>query len=173
MKSIVKGLALAVALMAVAPAANAATFVTLDPPAANGSISGVFGNSGIGLGSFTDVITFTLPAGITSATISSTMTSTTNNVDLTSVLLNGTALTLGSTGQTEFRFINNLPNLAGTQTLTIMGSSGGEGSYSGTIAFSPGVIPEPATWAMMILGFGMVGAGLRMARRPDAAKVTA
>jgi hypothetical protein len=29
---------------------------------------------------------------------------------------------------------------------------------------TPGV-PEPATWAMMILGLGMVGAGLRMRRR--------
>ena len=30
---------------------------------------------------------------------------------------------------------------------------------------TPGV-PEPATWAMMILGMGMVGAGMRMRRRP-------
>ena len=28
-------------------------------------------------------------------------------------------------------------------------------------------IPEPATWLMMILGFGMVGAGLRTMRRKE------
>jgi hypothetical protein len=29
----------------------------------------------------------------------------------------------------------------------------------------PSAIPEPATWGMMILGLGMIGAGLRMRRR--------
>ena len=30
---------------------------------------------------------------------------------------------------------------------------------------NPGVVPEPATWAMMIAGFGMVGGAMRSARR--------
>jgi hypothetical protein len=30
-----------------------------------------------------------------------------------------------------------------------------------------GGVPEPATWAMMILGFGMVGMGLRLRRREE------
>jgi hypothetical protein len=30
-------------------------------------------------------------------------------------------------------------------------------------------VPEPATWAMMIVGFGLVGAGLRLRRRREAA----
>lgn len=33
----------------------------------------------------------------------------------------------------------------------------------------PGVIPEPATWAMLIAGFGLVGAASRRARRSAAA----
>ena len=28
-----------------------------------------------------------------------------------------------------------------------------------------GAVPEPATWAMMIAGFGMIGAGMRTRRR--------
>jgi hypothetical protein len=36
------------------------------------------------------------------------------------------------------------------------------------IAFTDGVIPEPATWAMMIAGFGLVGAAMRR-RAPAAA----
>jgi hypothetical protein len=30
---------------------------------------------------------------------------------------------------------------------------------------TPGAVPEPSTWAMMILGFGMVGASMRRRRR--------
>lgn len=36
------------------------------------------------------------------------------------------------------------------------------GSVSGTIA---GAVPEPATWAMLIMGFGLVGAAMRR-RKP-------
>jgi hypothetical protein len=34
-------------------------------------------------------------------------------------------------------------------------------------------VPEPATWAMMLLGIGMVGAGLRIARRKNGMMPTA
>jgi len=34
-------------------------------------------------------------------------------------------------------------------------------------------VPEPATWAMMLLGVGMIGAGLRMARRKNGMALTA
>jgi hypothetical protein len=37
---------------------------------------------------------------------------------------------------------------------------------------SPGV-PEPATWAMMLLGVGMIGGGLRIARRKSGMALTA
>ena len=36
-----------------------------------------------------------------------------------------------------------------------------------------GGVPEPATWAMMLLGAGLVGGGLRMARRKDMALTAA
>lgn len=36
---------------------------------------------------------------------------------------------------------------------------------SGTIAFDGTDVPEPATWTMLIAGFGFVGAGLRLKRR--------
>jgi hypothetical protein len=42
-------------------------------------------------------------------------------------------------------------------------------SYSvtgpGTVAYSTGGVPEPAAWALMLLGFAAVGAGLRARRR--------
>src|SRR5690349_3851280 len=138
MKHMLKAAALAVAVLASVPAsANAVAFITLDPPAANGTISGVFGNTGIAAGNFTDIINFALPsAGFTGATISSILTSTTNNVTFSSVFLNSTPFQVGSTGDVEFRFLPAIVTATGMQTLTINGSSGGEGSYGGTIAFS-------------------------------------
>jgi len=41
-----------------------------------------------------------------------------------------------------------------------------------SVALAPGV-PEPATWAMMLVGAGLIGASLRMARRKDGMTVTA
>ena len=53
---------------------------------------------------------------------------------------------------------------AGTYTLRIEGPRGTNSQYSGGIAFS--AIPEPGTWAMMLLGFGAVGFAMRRRRRP-------
>lgn len=39
------------------------------------------------------------------------------------------------------------------------------GGVSGSGSFSVTTAPEPATWAMMLVGFGMVGVGLRRAAR--------
>jgi hypothetical protein len=173
MSNFFKAAALAVALLTAAPAvANATTFVVLGAAGGDGSISGVFGNTGIAGGGFTDVIQFELPSsGFTSATITSILANATTDVTFTSVFLNDVAFSIKETADPEYWFLKDLPTLSGTQTLTVNGISGGAGSYGGTIAFAPRGVPEPATWAMMILGFGMVGAGLRLARRPDAVKI--
>jgi hypothetical protein len=38
-------------------------------------------------------------------------------------------------------------------------------SVQGTTVGAPGAVPEPATWAMMIVGFGTVGGAMRRRRR--------
>ena len=38
-------------------------------------------------------------------------------------------------------------------------------NIASTFTLVQAAVPEPATWAMMILGMGMIGAGLRMRRR--------
>jgi hypothetical protein len=41
------------------------------------------------------------------------------------------------------------------------GPHGSDGAGSGVIVDAIGVVPEPATWAMLIAGFGLAGASLR------------
>ncbi|HXQ15497.1 MAG TPA: PEPxxWA-CTERM sorting domain-containing protein [Caulobacteraceae bacterium] len=41
------------------------------------------------------------------------------------------------------------------------------------ISFTLTAVPEPVTWAMMLLGVGMIGGGLRVSRRKDATALTA
>jgi hypothetical protein len=50
----------------------------------------------------------------------------------------------------------------GSYTLTFIGN--GSGSFGGNVSFS--AVPEPATWGMMLLGFGAVGYAMRRRRRP-------
>ena len=50
----------------------------------------------------------------------------------------------------------------GSYTLSFIGN--GSGSFGGNVSFS--AVPEPATWGMMLLGFGAVGYAMRRRRRP-------
>jgi hypothetical protein len=52
----------------------------------------------------------------------------------------------------------------GQYTLTIMGNTSDSGALAGTVTIRDAV-PEPATWAMMMLGFGAVGFALRRKRK--------
>jgi len=49
---------------------------------------------------------------------------------------------------------------AGTYTIYVSGTAGSSNTIGSSIRFSA-PIPEPATWGLMLLGFGMVGVGLR------------
>lgn len=48
---------------------------------------------------------------------------------------------------------------AGNYTVRVRSFSGPNGSYSGTLTL--GAVPEPATWAFLILGFGLIGGAIR------------
>lgn len=178
MKSLSLRAALAgVALVAISPAAHAAHTLALSPPAADGSISGVFQNLAIAPGAFSDAFNFNLPSsGVLNATISSIFQSAANNnVDFTSVTINGQELTIGSTGNVEFRYLNGLNVAAGPQTMTVSGTSGGNGSYAGTLSFAAliGGVPEPAAWTTLLAGFALVGSSMRRNRSSKLQKVSA
>lgn len=125
--------------------------------------------------SFSNSLTFATPAGFTlaSATLSSNYTDSqlAENIDFTTATLNGTAFTFNPSGQFEFGSVGNVPLVtSGLNTLTVNGNAGtaalgANASFSGVLSFAPGsAVPEPATWAMMLVGFGAVGVGMRRRR---------
>jgi hypothetical protein len=70
-------------------------------------------------------------------------------------------------GASQFRFLR----IDGTSSGAISGSAGFDLDAIGLVNFTevttppgPGVVPEPASWAMMIAGFGLVGGAARRRR---------
>lgn len=166
----------AAGVLGAAANASAATIpvtVNMNAPSADGTISGTFTSNAITApGPFDADISWTWPVGFASVNISSTFLNG-NDINFTTVKFNGTDLHLitGGNGTDEFRNLNGVGVLAGVQHLIVNGTftpSGdgiGQATFSGNLLFTPGAVPEPATWAMMILGMGMVGYGLRMRRK--------
>ena len=175
--------AMAAAAFVVAPStASAATFF-FDASdmelafGADGSISANFGRSGIGNGTaeggpegdFTDIYNFVIPTGglaSGSITTNTSFLGSSTDLDLTSIFFNGVQLTGTGVGLNEAFFANAVPIFGGQiNTITINGFSRGNGSYGARGSFIPtAAVPEPATWAMMILGFGVVGYAIRRRR---------
>lgn len=172
MKKAILGIAAAAATLAMAPAANAAITVT---PTDTGMGSFSIGFNAFELAStFSETINFTVASGLNglfSLGAITTASTSENDVDFSNVLLTGG--TLGSAGVSipqilgeplESRGISGLPIGAGTYTVTFTGTRvGSNGTFGGNLSFNSvtAAVPETATWGMMILGMGMVGASLR------------
>lgn len=165
-------IALASTGLALAGPASAAEYLQISAP------TGVFGNLGVSCSgtvpcAFTNLFNFVTPAGYdqVNVDITSTSASAATNIDFSvgSVTLNGIALTFDALATaTEHGFLYNLPLIAGqNNVLSVSGTSGGQASYSGTLAFAASVVPEPGTWMLMIAGIGAIGVALR--RRKAAA----
>ena len=78
------------------------------------------------------------------------------------------AFATGNYALSDFNWTRGLSNIVGafsaTDTSYDRAARPGSGlDYSGSFALSASV-PEPATWGLMILGFGVAGAGLRARR---------
>lgn len=171
----------AAALIALAPAAHAQATAGGTTVAFNNDITGSPGSFTTGFSDsnlanpFSETLVFTTAtAGTVSINVTTTMTGPENNVNFSNVFLMGTGLVgnilvpqiLGDPNET--RALNNLALGIGTFTLTFEGTPGTTtGSFGGSVAFQAGsAVPEPATWAMMLLGFGAVGFSMRR-RRPS------
>lgn len=160
---------------------NATTVMATLDPGANNSFSIGFSDSNLAR-PFTELLTFTTDlAGILSINFGSTLTSDANDVDFTNAFLTGTGINgqlsipeiLGDPNETRAR--NGIQVGQGTYTLTIQGNPGTtSGSLGGTVAFqSVAAVPEPGTWAMMLLGFGAIGFSMRRRRSQRAFLVQA
>ena len=153
------------ALMSMSTAANAAEFITLNQ-GPDGLRTWVYGNSQVDVvGTFTNTFSFTtIEPGFLQLSLSEVAGTAVNNIEFTSVVLNGVSAAIFSApgaNEPDFASLLNLATGAGSNTLVITGTSGGNGVFGGTIAFSPGAVPEPSTWAMMLVGFGAVGYSMR------------
>jgi uncharacterized membrane protein YccF (DUF307 family) len=149
---------LATLLAAVATPASATVF-TLGSFAAGFSTS--YGNSSVVGGAISDTFNFTTDSGGASGSVISVAQSG-KDIALTSVMLDGTSFTPVLGGPTELWQLA-LTNIAsGAHTITVLGNwDANGGSYGGQLDFSISAVPEPATWGLMLLGFGVAGVALR------------
>lgn len=119
-----------------------------------------------GSGTFLDTFLFNLPAtGKVTVSLTSLQTAgpaTNVNFNATNVKFNGTVVPIIARGVFELRTLVDKAVNGGVSTLVVQGASGALGTYTGTLTYA---IPEPAMWALMILGFGITGAAMRTRRR--------
>jgi len=65
---------------------------------------------------------------------------------------------------------SNISLLAGsTYNFSFTGSGNNQAAITGSVSLTP--VPEPATWAMMLVGFAGVGMAIRRRRRPVLAQL--
>jgi hypothetical protein len=184
MKSLKFGVALAIASAALPGTAEAAQIISsttqtssLDA-GANNSFTIGFSDTQLA-NPFNELVTFTTDvAGMLNILVGTVGGSAENNVTFSNIFLTGTGLpnpngvplsqVLFDPNDTFAR--NGIMVGPGTFTLNIQGTPGTQnGSLSGNVAFTAAAaVPEPGTWAMMLLGFGAIGFSMRRRRSTTA-----
>lgn len=173
MKTLKAALALAIAAAAL-PATASAAVITVDTSVPAGS----FGNNNVTCAgavpcAFTDTGSFVTPTGYNrvSLSITSVASDAATNIDFspTQVLFNGVAFAITNGTVDTGQLLSQALIAGATNNLSITGTSGGNASYSGTLSFSNvAAVPEPGTWALMLVGFGAVGFSMRRRRSATA-----
>jgi hypothetical protein len=156
---------------------DASFLVSGDP--FNGPVSASYGRSGLADGTFTDRFLFALgQAGLGSGSITTNFSGAAgNSTDLDflpdEVTFNNGAVTFNvpivHIGNQETGGLSDIAITPGVlNVLSITYRSRGDGSFGGTLNFTPTaleVVPEPTTWALLMVGFAGVGAMMRR-RKP-------
>jgi hypothetical protein len=151
--------------------AAASTFLTETGPGVDGSLSWTFGNSGgIAAGAFEDQFDIVIPSlGTSDGSIQASFTSPDDDLTFTAVSFDGHSFTPDDHPGLNQEFLAPFLIASGGHfLLDVKGvSPGTDADYAGTLSFTPALgatVPEPASWALMILGFGGIGAALRTRR---------
>jgi PEP-CTERM motif len=172
MNSSLKFLLAASATVLVSAPAYATNFNLVAVATGGGDYTYDVSDSAKAKGTFTDTFTFTIPGlvdGFIDVGLLNVANPTSNsNIDFISGSVAGTVLTALNAGSTST--ISNDSDISVTHGLTYILSvtykaAAKNAQFNGNISFTPTPTPEAATWAMMLLGFGMVGAGLRKGMR--------
>ena len=87
-----------------------------------------------------------------------------SNIDPLDVLSGANALGSPTTGDNGLNMAWRIGNLAAGSS-AVINYAYAVGLKIDVVGGDPGVVPEPATWAMMLVGFAMMGATLRYRRR--------
>lgn len=127
---------------------------------------------------FMNSYTFTTPANTSSVNVS---VNSVDGVPMTDINFTNIILNNGTSNTGTFSVTNGTVDTAAllgatliagaTNTLTIFASAANPGAVDAnfglTLAFTPTAsgVPEPATWAMMLVGFGAAGYSLRRRKR--------
>lgn len=182
MRKLVTAVVAAAAIAMGSNAASAAVIVTVPtpavytPPTSGGLIGQVAGG-----GSGTDVFTFNVvgSAALFSGQLSNTsvLPDGSSNIDFSNFMLDGVGGLFsrvtppggaaetwaccqpGGNGAILLGIGEHTLTFTATNTSTVLGT------YSGNFNFALAPVPEPATWAMMLLGFAGIGLSMRGARR--------
>ena len=132
-----------------------------------------FTEAGLDNPTFTEWLTFTNDmAGVYALTLDTSS----SGIDFTSAILTGPGgpyelVEEFDNGTSEFWNLSNLFLEAGTYMLTITGDNSSTGSLGGTVTINAAAVPEPGTWAMMLMGFGAAGFAMRRRRAPVLAQM--
>lgn len=169
MKKLLLAAAAATLSVALAPSVQAQQSITITGSSGNFGDPTVRCDAGVAAPcNFSRTFQFVTPTGfnLTSATITSVavLGNPATNLDFSSVTLNGVQFNNIVSDSSEFRSLFNQTLAPGAlNTIFVGGTTGGDAAFTGTLSFAAVVaaIPEPSTWAMMILGFGAVGYSMR------------
>jgi hypothetical protein len=152
------------------PPANPYFYLTSGTPTSP-TITANFGATISGASTtFDDIFQFTIPQdGKGSGSLSTSFSSPMNQLTIGQVLVNGISYALTSSSGGQSLTVSGIPILNGVMnTIEVKGTNSASAvaaTYTGTATFAAGAVPEPASWAMMIGGFGLIGAAMRR-RRP-------
>ncbi|KTT72471.1 FxDxF family PEP-CTERM protein [Sphingomonas endophytica] len=132
--------------------------------------SGIFGNTFTGdVNTYSDYYSFAVPSsGVLAGQVSTISVTLAAGIKLLGLSINGgpdATPVYNSADNTYKASIPMTQSGANPQSLRVTYGVVQTGSYVGNVSWTRNAVPEPATWALMILGFGVVGYAMR--RRPS------